>query len=102
KDNLFSIGVSIGLLTFDNDELNLNDILSIVDGACYLAKDKGRNRIHVYHPEDGELSERKGQMNWVAKISKALEENRMVLYRQKILPLHETAGREEHFEILLR
>lgn len=102
KDNLFSIGVSIGLLTFNDDELSLNDILSIVDGACYLAKDKGRNRIHVYHPDDGELSERKGQMNWVAKISKALEQNRMVLYRQKILPLQETSRKEEHFEILLR
>lgn len=102
KDNLFSVGVSVGLLSFADDQLTLNEMLSIVDGACYLAKEKGRNRIHVYQADDGELSERKGQMNWVAKISKALEENRMLLYRQTILPLHGIEQQVEHFEVLLR
>lgn len=102
KDNLFSVGVSVGLLSFSDDQLTLNEMLSIVDGACYLAKEKGRNRIHVYQADDGELRERKGQMNWVAKISKALEENRMVLYRQTILPLQDTEQKVEHFELLLR
>jgi diguanylate cyclase (GGDEF)-like protein len=102
KENLFSVGVSVGLLSFSDDHLSLNEMLSIVDGACYLAKEKGRNRIHVYQADDGELSERKGQMNWVAKISKALEENRMLLYRQTILPLQEHGQKTEHFELLLR
>ncbi|HTH45647.1 MAG TPA: diguanylate cyclase, partial [Oxalicibacterium sp.] len=102
KDKLFVVGVSIGLLTFADDDLNVNDILSIVDGACYIAKDKGRNRIHVYHPGDDELSERKGQMNWVTRIAAALEENRMVLFRQTILPLPVTNARVDHFEVLLR
>lgn len=102
KENIFSVGVSVGLLSFSDDQLTLNEMLSIVDGACYLAKEKGRNRIHVYHADDGELSERKGQMNWVAKISKALEENRMLLYRQTILPLQDSEQKVEHFEILLR
>lgn len=102
NDKLFSIGTSIGLLTFSDDELTLNEILSIVDGACYLAKDKGRNRIHVCNPDDGELIERKSQMGWVAKISKALEENRMVLFRQTIAPLQPSQQKIVHFEVLLR
>lgn len=102
KENVFSVGVSVGLLSFSDDAMSLNDMLSIVDGACYLAKEKGRNRIHVYQADDGELSERKGQMNWIAKISRALEENRMVLYRQNILPLQDAERRVEHFELLLR
>lgn len=102
NDKLFSVGVSIGLLTFSDDELSLNEILSIVDGACYLAKEKGRNRIHVCHPDDGELSERKSQMGWVAKISNALEENRMVLFKQTIAPLQPSQQKIIHFEVLLR
>jgi len=102
KDKLFTVGVSIGLLTFSDDALSLDDILAIVDGACYIAKDKGRNRIHVYHPGDDELLERKGQMDWVARISAALEEDRMVLYRQKIQPLPMPERAVDHFEVLLR
>jgi len=102
KDKMFAVGASIGVLSFSDDALSFDDILSIVDGACYIAKDKGRNRIHVYHPGDDELMERKGQMDWVARISTALEENRMVLYRQKILPLPAAHAPIEHFEILLR
>jgi EAL domain-containing protein (putative c-di-GMP-specific phosphodiesterase class I) len=102
KDKLFALGVSIGLLTFSDDSLSFDDILSIVDGACYIAKDKGRNRIHVYKPGDDELTERKGQMNWVARISTALEENRMVLYRQDILQLQNGERQVDHFEVLLR
>ncbi|HWT72461.1 MAG TPA: EAL domain-containing protein, partial [Oxalicibacterium sp.] len=102
KDKLFVVGVSIGLLTFSDNDLGINEILSIVDGACYIAKDKGRNRIHVYHPGDDELTERKGQMDWVTRISAALEDDRMVLYRQTILPLPATDDSVDHFEVLLR
>lgn len=102
NSKLFSVGVSIGLVSFGEEEFALSDILSIVDGACYLAKDKGRNRIHVYRTNDSELIERKGQMNWVAKITNALEEDRMVLYKQRIVPLHPAKEKTQYFEVLVR
>lgn len=102
EEKIYSVGVSIGLVTFGDDGFTLNDILSIVDGACYIAKDKGRNRIHVYHFNDSELMERKGQMNWVARITNALEDDRFVLYQQKIIPLQYSPEKTMHFEILLR
>jgi diguanylate cyclase (GGDEF)-like protein len=102
NNKLFSVGTSIGLVSFGNEEFALSDILSIVDGACYLAKDKGRNRIHVYRANDSELIARKGQMNWVAKITNALEEDRMVLYKQRIAPLHSTNEKTQYFEVLVR
>lgn len=102
RDKSFAVGVSIGLVTFGDDGLTLNDILSFADGACYVAKDKGRNRIHVYHPNDHELKERKGQMNWVGRITAGLEENRMVLYKQAIFPLQHNIGQPKRFEVLMR
>ena len=46
------------------------------DMACYMAKEKGRNRVQVYHEDDSELSLRFGEMNWVQRLHVALEENR--------------------------
>jgi diguanylate cyclase (GGDEF)-like protein len=101
-DKSFSVGVSIGLATFGGEGLSVGDVFSIVDGACYVSKDLGRNRIHVYSADDAELAERKGQMNWVGRISRALEEDRIVLYRQKITCLKGPTGSGRHYEVLLR
>lgn len=103
RDKTFSVGVSIGLATFGGEGMTVGDVFSIVDGACYVAKDLGRNRIHVYSADDTELAERTGQMNWVGRITRALEENRMRLYRQAIVALNsETDRTERHYEVLLR
>lgn len=98
----FTIGVSIGLVSFGNDGATLSDILRVADGACYVAKEKGRNRIHVYRPDDDELEERQGQMNWVARISKAFEDDRLLLYRQKIIPLQHAQQSMLRYEFLIR
>ena len=101
-DKIFPIGVSIGLATFSNGGVTLADILRMADAACYVAKDKGRNRIHVYTQEDKELAQRHGEMGWIGRIQKALDEQRFVLYSQKILPLARGDDSEEHYELLLR
>ncbi|MGN6702502.1 MAG: EAL domain-containing protein [Burkholderiaceae bacterium] len=102
QDKVFSVGVSIGMVTFRNGEQTLADIFRMADAACYLAKDKGRNRIHVYSPDDKELSQRHGEMGWIARIRKALDEERLVLYSQKIMPLQPGDDESEHYEMLVR
>jgi diguanylate cyclase (GGDEF)-like protein/PAS domain S-box-containing protein len=102
QEKIFSIGVSIGLVAFSNDGATLADILRMADAACYVAKDKGRNRIHIFTPEDKELAQRHGEMGWIGRIQKALEEQRFVLYSQKIRALGNDPEEGEHYEILLR
>jgi EAL domain-containing protein (putative c-di-GMP-specific phosphodiesterase class I) len=70
--------------------------------ACYMAKEKGRNRVQVYHADDSELSLRFGEMAWVQRLHMALEENRFCLYAQEIAPLGHTEQGDGHIEILLR
>jgi hypothetical protein len=53
-------------------------------------------------PEDSGLAQRHGEIGWVGRIQKALEEERLVLYSQKILPLADGAENEAHYELLLR
>ena len=102
KEEVFQLGISIGLVTFGNGSETLPDILRMADAACYLAKDKGRNRVQIYTAEDMGIAQRHGEMGWVGRIQKALEEDRFVLYSQRILPLVNSPGVGEHYEVLLR
>ncbi len=100
EDQSFKVGVSMGLVPITDSTINLTELLKEADAACYMAKEKGRNRIHVYHPEDSGIAQRHGEMQWVTRINKALEENRFCLYAQAIVPLD--ASTDIHYELLLR
>lgn len=98
----FSIGVSIGLVPLQGDVRDLGAVLSAADAACYAAKENGRNRVHVYQADDSKLLEQHGQMQWVARLQSALDEDRLRLYVQPIVPLHDGEGMMPHYEILVR
>ncbi|MEG4085365.1 diguanylate cyclase domain-containing protein [Microcoleus sp. POL10_C6] len=51
----FIIGVSIGVVAINQDSQDLMEVMGAADAACYAAKAKGRNCVHVYHLDDGEL-----------------------------------------------
>lgn len=102
KDKTFVIGVSIGLVEISRESESVASILSSADASCYAAKDKGRNRVHVYRTEDTELLRRHGEMQWVSRITQALEQDRFRLYYQSIVPLDSSRNEEIHFEVLLR
>jgi EAL domain-containing protein (putative c-di-GMP-specific phosphodiesterase class I) len=97
----FDIGVSIGLVAITKDSGSLQDILRCADSSCYIAKDKGRNRVHVYTSDDYELVKRHGEMQWLTRIQKATEENNFVLALQSIQALRPVEGLP-HKEILIR
>ena len=102
EGKLFEIGVSIGLVPISPDSGTRTDILSHADAACYVAKDLGRNRIHVYKPDDAALAQHHGEMQWVHKITHAVNENRFVLYCQAVTSLNTSSNKTHHFEILVR
>jgi diguanylate cyclase (GGDEF)-like protein/PAS domain S-box-containing protein len=98
----FSIGVSIGLINLAGEMHTLGQIMSAVDAACYLAKEKGRNRVHEYRLDDSELSIRHGEMEWITRINEALTHEKFCLFSQEIVALGEKPSHGVHFEILLR
>ncbi|WP_459206299.1 EAL domain-containing protein [Pseudomonas sp. MLB6B] len=101
KGRSFQTTISIGLVHINALPGSLEASLRAADMACYMAKEKGRNRVQVYHADDSELSMRFGEMAWIQRLHVALEENRFCLYAQEIAPLHGTEG-PAHLEILLR
>ena len=95
REKTFVIGVSIGMLALDADTRGLSDALSAADSACYVAKDEGRNRIHVFEIGDSALVRHHGQMQWAQRIRQAINEDRWQLWLQPYQPLasasHDTA-----------
>lgn len=102
QDKSFTIGISIGLTAIDANSQSVASVMSAVDAACYTAKNRGRDRIQVYQANDSELLQQHGQMQWVSRINKALEENRFRLYCQSIVPINSFSDQRQHYEVLLR
>jgi len=92
QDKIFPIGVSIGLVNFNSDALSLPDLLSAADAACYIAKDTGRNRVHIYRAEDHQLAQNQGEIKWNERIQKAFENDGFCLYSQEIVNIRRDNG----------
>ncbi len=102
QEHDFKIGVSIGLVPVTSDTTNLTELMKQADAACYMAKDQGRNRIHVYHPEDTDLAKRHGEMQWVERLNQALEDDLFCLYAQPIVSINGSDDTGIHYELLIR
>ena len=102
EDKTHIIGVSIGVVSIADDAGDLTDVLKSADAACYAAKESGRNRIHLYHQEDTAVAVRRGEMQWVSRINRALEKSYLRLTLQPIVPIHGIEAETISYEVLLR
>jgi diguanylate cyclase (GGDEF)-like protein/PAS domain S-box-containing protein len=102
RDKTFAVGASIGLVPITREFRTVAHLLSAADHACYVAKDKGRNRVQVYQEDDATFVRRHGEMNWVVRIQRTLEQNRFRLFAQPIQPLSSKVPPGLYFEVLLR
>ncbi|MEJ0098260.1 MAG: GGDEF domain-containing protein [Pseudomonadota bacterium] len=79
----FAVGASIGALVLDEGVASVAEALSAADQACYIAKDNGRNRVQLYHPDDRDLQQRRGwKLHWVERLQAALDSDGFELVAQ--------------------
>jgi diguanylate cyclase (GGDEF)-like protein/PAS domain S-box-containing protein len=100
SDKVFELGVSIGLVEISEDSKSTSELLVAADQACYMAKEQGRNRIHVYRESDVMLARRQGELQWVTRLNDALAHDRFRLFAQHIVSLD--GADDGHHEVLVR
>ncbi len=101
EDRRFRIGASIGMVPVDQRWLSSAAVMQAADSACYAAKDAGRNRVHVWFDTDQTMRIRQGDMKWASRLEQALDEDRFVLFGQRIHALNVPA-RGLYAEVLVR
>ena len=102
EDKRFKIGVSIGLVAVNDLDTDVNGLLSAADTACFIAKDQGRNRFHVFREDDEHLVRRHGEMQWAVRLPRALEEGSFRLFYQPMMPVTSKGVEGAHYEVLMR
>jgi diguanylate cyclase (GGDEF)-like protein/PAS domain S-box-containing protein len=102
KQRPFKVGVSIGLVNLNDGTHTLAQVLSAADAACYMAKDKGRNRVQAWSSESDELTLRRGEMEWANRLHAALGQNRFCLYAQPLRVVRADNHQVPYTELLLR
>lgn len=107
EERVYAVGVSVGMVAINAMSSTAANLLSAADTACYVAKDQGRNRIHVHESRDSELARHRGEMQWITRIHKSIEEKRLYLVWQEVHRIHEgllSSAKTPpcHLELLLR
>lgn len=98
----FHIGASIGLVMLNDQWGSVSAVMQAADAACYIAKESGRNRVCLYMDSDLGVQAQRGITNWVQRLHNALDEGRMRLYWQRIVPICAKADGRLRGEVLLR
>ncbi|MDD9892772.1 MAG: EAL domain-containing protein [Gammaproteobacteria bacterium] len=98
----FPVTCSIGIVHLADVEKDAQKAMRYVDNACYTAKDEGRNRWYMYAPDTGVIEKREGEMNWLAQINAALDQDSFFAVFQPIWPTQPEEGMLPGMEALIR
>lgn len=86
-DKHYRLSASIGAAVLDRQVLSPSEAMANADIACHIAKNKGRNQVHVYSYDTDQRASMDVELNWSARLEEAIRDNLFVLCFQPILPL---------------
>ncbi|WP_305041586.1 two-component system response regulator [Geoalkalibacter sp.] len=94
------LSCSVGISEVNGKFANPEEYFKQADIALYVAKRRGRNRIQIYDPKDKENDELRTSLDWVRRLRRAVDEDRLKLYFQPVM--HIASGKIVHYEALVR
>lgn len=99
----FALTASAGIAEIPIEGIQVGELMSRADVACYTAKSTGRNRVSLYRPEESEAGRYHRDIQIASGIRSAIAEDRFRLFAQRITYLQDGGdGTRRYFEILLR
>ncbi len=103
KSHAHSQTASFGLVEINELSESGTRLMTSVETACRTAKENGRNRIEIHHKSNDHIARREGLIDMAGHIDEAIENHRMQLVCQRILPLtSRDIEQAPYYEILLR
>ncbi len=102
QSQFFRLGVSVGVALLDSLCEQVTDALSAADSACGRAKELGRNQVQVFRRADLQPQALHEQKDWLGKLNRALEHDKLALFTQRIGRIDPDLRGPEHREVLLR
>lgn len=103
SDETYSMSASISLVCFEPFQYTLKELIRASTNALKIAKQKGRNKSHIYDPSDATLHRISNEVETAKLIKEALGDGpaRFELFAQDIVPL-QYATNKIGYEILIR
>jgi len=83
----YRITLSIGASRLDSTTLSPSEAMAHADIGCHIAKNAGRNQVHVYTEESGRQAAMDVDLGWSVRLEEALRTDRFALCYQPIVPL---------------
>nr|WP_225777144.1 GGDEF and EAL domain-containing protein [Pseudomonas sp. Marseille-Q3773] len=98
REQQLSLSASIGVTLYPQDDEDADTLVRHADQAMYVAKQRGRNRYHLF--DVTQEQELKATHQTVARVRRALHDNELCLHFQPKVNLR--SGQVLGFEALLR
>lgn len=98
RDHVLSLSASIGVTLFPQDDEDADTLVRHADQAMYVAKQRGRNRYHLF--DVSQELELKATHQTVAQVRQALRQGELCLHYQPKVNMR--SGQVIGFEALLR
>ena len=95
----FNISSSIGLFKIE-ENINEEEVFTLVESACYAAKSRGRNRVESFQPDNVTISRLIVDSGWWTRTKEAIRKQRLELWFQPVVEI--ATGKVAFHEGLIR
>jgi len=101
---VYPITLSAGFVVIDGDSTSATRAISEASTACNVARNHGGNHLNAYKADNSEIKKLEGNLEWIAILKKAMQENLFHMYAQPIhlLEVSEYEKPFSHYELLIR
>lgn len=100
REGIAHATVSIGIALSPEHGITTKELFIKVDAAKNRAKKTGRNKVHLYRPEDRDLENVHSRLEEKERIVQAIKDDRFIPWFQPIMNLK--SGKAHHYEALAR